>query len=179
MNHRLFEDWIISEEPLAANEKIELEDHLRSCNSCQQLLTAWKATEEKLRDVQMVAPRAGFTERWQSRLVADLAKKQKLQSLWLLVFYLTGAISMFLILGLLTLPLFLSPEPFLLAVAIWITKWYSTLDVVLEFVAIVFKTMNRIVPITLWIGITVALCSLSSLWIIAYRRLTSAWRIVR
>jgi hypothetical protein len=179
MNHQLFEDRIISEEPQTTSEKIALEDHLRSCNSCQLYQASWKATEEKLRNVQMVSPRNGFTERWQAGLVADLVRKQKHQSLWLLVIYMTGAITMFLLLGLLALPLLLSPEPLFLALALWITKWISTLDIVFDFISILLKTMNRIVPLTLWIGIGVALCSLSSLWFVAYRRLSSAWRIVR
>lgn len=179
MNHRFFEDRIISEEPLTTTQRIELEDHLRSCNSCQQFQTSWKATEEKLQNVQMVAPRDGFTDRWQAYLATDLVKKQKQQSLWLLLIYLTGAIVMFILFGLLALPLLLSPEPLLMALALWITNWVSTLEVVFDFVTILFKTMNRIVPITLWVGIGVALCSLSSLWLVAFRRLSSSWRIVR
>ena len=178
MNHRPFEDWLFADQPLSATEKVALDQHLQVCDACRQLSCAWGDVETGLRKAPLVQPGEGFTQRWQTRLAADQARRQRRQTLWLLAFYLGGAAVLLLLLALMAVPLLESPAPVILALAARVTSWLSTTEVVIEFISTLFKTIFSVVPASLWIGIGVALLSLSSLWIVAFRRLTSTRRIV-
>ncbi|MDD2694750.1 MAG: zf-HC2 domain-containing protein, partial [Anaerolineales bacterium] len=67
MNHRPFEDWIFSEEPLSPVERADLEAHLQACAACQKLSTNWQEVSGALHTAPMLSPAPGFSSRWQER----------------------------------------------------------------------------------------------------------------
>jgi hypothetical protein len=66
MNHRPFEDWLLEDQTLTPEQNHELQSHLRVCNSC----TSIAESNVALRATRRISPAAGFTERFQTRLVA-------------------------------------------------------------------------------------------------------------
>jgi hypothetical protein len=75
MVHKPFESWIVLEEPLLPDEEQRLHEHIESCESCRQLSTSWEEVQGFFQELPMERPLAGFTNRWQARLV-DLSAKE-------------------------------------------------------------------------------------------------------
>ncbi len=76
MNHRKYEDlFFVSQDPqsrrLDPEQLAELNLHLEGCQSCQQLVTAWREVDQAFERSPIVLPETGFTSRWQRRLEAD------------------------------------------------------------------------------------------------------------
>ena len=72
MDHRPFENWLLDNKSLTANEQQQLNSHLRECPSC----VALAEVDLALKSVKIAAPAAGFTDRFQARLAA---RKQALR----------------------------------------------------------------------------------------------------
>jgi hypothetical protein len=66
MDHRPFEDWLVSETPLSPRQKHELAAHLKTCRAC----SAISEVDLALHAVRQAEPAAGFSDRFQVRLVA-------------------------------------------------------------------------------------------------------------
>jgi predicted anti-sigma-YlaC factor YlaD len=178
MNHQPFEDWLFADYTLSSSEKAALEQHLQVCDACRELAGAWGEIEMLFRRAPLVQPEVGFAQRWHTRLANQQEKRQRRQTLGLFAFYVGGAAILLLMLILMAVPFLQSPAPIILALAVRFTSWFSIIDVVIEFMSTLLKTIYSVVPTTLWIGIGVALLSLCFIWIIAFRRLTSTRRIV-
>ncbi len=91
MNHRPFEDWLLSEEPLTSKEKRALQDHLQTCSQCAALAEVDLA----LKSVKVAAPDEGFASRFQVRLVAQ-KKALRRRNFWgFLILVLSVAVIVF------------------------------------------------------------------------------------
>lgn len=178
MNHQFFEERLLSDEPLSKEEKDILDEHLSSCEACQQLARAWIQISTQLHYANHKEPQPGFTKKWQSRLNAKLEKQQKVKVIWLLSFYLLMAFVLTMILLLYFTPIIKLPLPYLFAFTIRITNWLSIFIAVFEFIRTFTGSIFRVVPATLWLGMGTALASLSVLWILTFRRLVYARRIL-
>ena len=66
MNHQPFETWLLEEQPLNIEQKRELKAHLQACKYCNALFETGLALNSK----KMVSPAAGFTARFEKRLIA-------------------------------------------------------------------------------------------------------------
>jgi hypothetical protein len=73
MNHRPFEDWLLNGEPLSPVQSSELHTHLAGCEYCSSLAEVNAA----LRTVQVVAPAAGFSDRFETRLQGQRARQRR------------------------------------------------------------------------------------------------------
>ncbi|MCS6908370.1 MAG: zf-HC2 domain-containing protein [Anaerolineales bacterium] len=115
MNHRFFEERLFTDEPLTAQERLFLEQHLRSCERCRTLHAAWQETQLVLESAGWVAPRAGFSQRWQKRYVQREARTQQRRALALFVINaLLAALFAFPVFALVVF----SPQPLWLRVVI-------------------------------------------------------------
>jgi anti-sigma factor RsiW len=94
MNHRSFEEWLLSGETLSAEEEKSLQDHLATCNSCPPLAEAWKLAAREIKQVPAVHPRAGFTQRWELRLQEVRYERQRRVTFILLGLFILGAIGL-------------------------------------------------------------------------------------
>lgn len=65
MSHSPYEDWLLSEDRLPPADRRELEGHLAICPRCQHMAEAWSEARRALGQAPMVAPAAGFVDRWQ------------------------------------------------------------------------------------------------------------------
>jgi len=77
MNHRPFEDWLLNDMPITHEQKRDLDLHTRTCASCSALVETGIA----LKSVKKVAPQAGFTTRFQSRL-AERKLVERRRKIW-------------------------------------------------------------------------------------------------
>lgn len=73
MNHQPFEDWLLSDSPLAPADRRLLEAHLRECRACAALAEVNLA----LQSARPVSPPPGFVERFRQRLAARRQSQRK------------------------------------------------------------------------------------------------------
>jgi len=86
MNHRPFEDWLLEDQPITSEQQRDLQAHLRVCTSCSAIAESNLA----LHSTRQVLPAAGFTERFQSRLVQRRREQRWRQVIGSLVLVLGG-----------------------------------------------------------------------------------------
>ncbi|HAF61825.1 MAG TPA: hypothetical protein DCK95_05820 [Anaerolineaceae bacterium] len=68
MNHKQFERWILDDSPLNEEQQQILDAHLLTCEHCQKLNHGWKNSLKAITASPYIAPAAGFSDRWQSKL---------------------------------------------------------------------------------------------------------------
>ncbi len=92
MNHQPFRDWLLADESLSEQQAKALQEHLRTCDTCNRLGTAWGEVEAVISRAALFEPASGFVERWQVRLVAQQLHQQKVKG-W----YVIGATSLLVV----------------------------------------------------------------------------------
>lgn len=177
MNHQPFKDWLLSEEPLEAQQSQALQQHLRECADCRQVENAWADASALLRRTPYAAPAPGFTHRWQQRLAAQRVQAQRKQA-WVAIAVTAGiAFVLIVLFGTHVLDLLASPASLLLA---WIARLASLLSVY-GILQEVFSVLGRVPPMVPAIALFFAVgfvCFLSVAWLATYRQLTTARRVV-
>jgi len=86
MDHRQYEDWLLDDERLTADQDRELRIHLRSCPTCNTLAQA----NLSLRSSAVIAPAPGFTLRFQVRLAAQRKVERRRTSIGLFLLAIVG-----------------------------------------------------------------------------------------
>lgn len=169
MNHRPFEDWLLENQSLTPAQKQELKNHLKTCASC----TALTEVDLALKSTSQVAPRSGFTERFQLRLAAE-RKKHRTRQLWGL-----GLLGLVILLsaGVVIFEFYTtwenSPVQILLAGMSWLVTMFSSVRTYGSIGFILLKVIARIIPLSLWLvaaggGFLVIFVWATSLWKLSY-----------
>ena len=175
--HQPFEDWLLSGELLAPDQSQELHSHLAECALCQRLQAVLQDVEHELRSAPLAEPGPAFVERWQIYLVADQLRKQRRQTLFILLFSLGGAGLLLALLGLFILPILSMPRPLLVASAYELLQVFQVTSNLGETTATLLRTIAAVIPLSMWVSIMVALGGLCAIWVIAIQRLTSPRRM--
>jgi hypothetical protein len=67
MNRHLpFEEWILADEVLPEDARRKLQLHLQECAQCRRIAERWQSARQCLQEAGMLAPAAGFTNRWKA-----------------------------------------------------------------------------------------------------------------
>ena len=185
MNHQTFEEWLFIsndevEDKLDSHQIEQLDKHLRSCSSCQQLADAWNKVENQLRASPIIAPATGFTNRWQERLEVDRLKRHERQTLGVLI---CGAVMIIILLMLLVFvaaPWMQSPHTLLFPIIYRLFTLANYTKAVSQFLLDVFHSISATIPSLTWWLLMVGLsCELGVLWIVSYQFFTTPRRILR
>src|SRR5512144_104381 len=86
MKHRPFEDWLLEETPLTPEQARDLQAHLRTCATCASL----KEVNSVLHMTRQVAPAAGFSTRFQTRLLVRKAEQRRRNMVGLILLIVGG-----------------------------------------------------------------------------------------
>ena len=89
MSHQPFEEWILADEGLGADERQALADHLTGCTACRRLSKSVAAVERTLTQAETAVPAPGFGARFAGRLESRRMRAGRQQG-WL-AFGLAGA----------------------------------------------------------------------------------------
>src|SRR5688572_16282036 len=169
MNHQPFEIWLLDDKHLTTIEKQELNTHLRTCKTCSALAE----TGLVLRSGKVVEPTAGFTLRFQEKLIIQKIAERR-RRLWGLIVLLVSG------LGLLTW--FASPYimTFLAAPIEWVTAGvgyllyiFTSLLAFTEVVQVFTRVLPNFIPPYAWMILFSAIAGFSLLWTV------SIWRFAR
>lgn len=176
-DHPYFEARLLSDAALSPDESQELQRHLQVCEACSQLAIAWNQVRAELRAATLLAPPEGFTQRWKERQELVRRQQHRRQVLVTLVFSVGGAALLFLILGLLALPLLISPRPALLVIVYQLTTFLSAASDAAEITRTLARALGNLVPPTLWVGLAVAAAGMLVIWVAAMLRLLKTGRV--
>lgn len=76
MEHQPFEHWMLEDLTLSLQQERALQEHLDTCAQCCQLRAGWQAARSQMRPAAVVAPRPGFSQRFQNNLAARKLQQQ-------------------------------------------------------------------------------------------------------
>jgi len=168
MDHRPFEDWLLEDKALTADEKRLLNTHLRDCPSC----TSLAEVDLALKSVRVVEPAAGFAERFRVRLEA---RKRILRQRNFWGFFVLVACALNL-LALVAWPLIEhlvhAPVDALTAWLSSILSFWASLQALLHAGEVLFKVMPSFVPAYIWMMVLFAAGGWSLLWIFSLMKFT-------
>jgi len=168
MDHRPFEDWLLDNPPLSADQKRQLGTHLRSCSAC----TALAEVDLALKSVRVAAPAAGFSDRFQVRLAARKKVLQR-RNFWGFVVLTLNVLGLFVWVSWPVLKdLIQSPVNWL---ATWISSLVSSwasLQAILRAGMVLFKVVPGFVPTYIWAVILFAAGGWSMVWIVSLMKFT-------
>lgn len=181
MNHPMYQEWLFSQEdePLDMEQQLALQAHLAECKECSALAEAWVAVDRQLRAMPQSAPMAGFTSRWQDRLLMDRQRAYRRQTILTLGFYGLG----FLVLTGLAIfffwPWLRSPQ------ALWWSWLYhglvfvSLADSLGEFLRTLLLASLQVIPTIGWLLIFGLICEAAVLWVVSFQMLTNPRRVTK
>ncbi len=169
MNHRPFEDWLLSNEPLPAPQKRELQDHLRTCAHCAALAEVNLALEL----ARMESPSEGFAARFQVRLAAQ-KKALRARNFWGF-FVLT--LSILGIAAWLAWPLikviFQSPVNLLASWLSYLVSLWASLQAVEQVSSTLLRVIPGFIPAYVWLAVLLGGCGTSLVWVLSLKKFTN------
>jgi len=169
MSHQPFEQWILDDRSLSADETQLLAKHAENCTNCSKLQEQWKIAEQLLKKAPVQPAPEGFTTRWQSTFMAKKAMQQKQNGKIFVFFLILGSFTSLLMY--LTLSI-LSGSP--VEVFIDLLKACSKLAVGISnfnlFLHSIFSYLPPVFPIILWILLSCSLVLMLTLWGLTFWR---------
>ncbi len=93
MSHQPFEQWILDDRSLSADETKLLAKHAENCVDCSKLQEQWKNAAQFLKKAPMYPAPEGFTARWQTSFMARKALQQKQNGKKFIFFLVLGSFS--------------------------------------------------------------------------------------
>jgi hypothetical protein len=168
MNHQPFEFWLLEDQPLDAEQKRELQDHLRSCTRCSAL----SETGLAFHTVRSVGPAAGFTHRFQGRLAAyKLAERRR--KIWGMTGFIAGGLALLAWLSAPALaPVIDSPAEWTAMVLSYLFFLFASLQAVGEVGLMFLRVAPGFIPSFAWMVLASAMAGMGLLWIVSIWRLT-------
>lgn len=104
MNHNPYENWILDDLPITADQKRELSIHMDECPECARLYQGWSSVQHTIRQTQIQPAPADFTAKWTSSLLHRKREQEKKQARNLAISLATGAVATLIALGIILLP---------------------------------------------------------------------------
>jgi hypothetical protein len=173
MDHRLFEDWLLKEEPLTPQQKRELDAHLQTCRSC----TALAEVDLAFRSVRQAEPAAGFVSRFQSHLSE---RKQALHRRNVLgfIFLILGVVGLLVVLVLPFLRSAIeSPVEILTSSLSWLVGMWASIQALFHAGSVLFRVAPGFVPVYIWGILLFCLSGWSLVWVYSLMRFTRLPRL--
>jgi hypothetical protein len=168
MDHRPFEDWLLDYPPLTTDQQHQLNTHLRTCSSCAALAEVDLA----LKSVKVAAPAAGFTDRFQVRL---LARKQTLRrrNFWGFALLTLSVLGLFVWVSWPVLKdLFQSPVNLLASWISSLASFWASFQAIFRAGMVLFKVVPGFVPAYIWAVILFAAGGWSLVWVVSLMKFT-------
>jgi hypothetical protein len=169
MNHQPFEEWLLNEKLISPKERLDLDAHLRICSYCSALAETGKA----LHSVKKVSPAAGFSVRFQARLVAQRAAELRRKRWGAVLFTFGGLVMLMWIAGPYMAAFFAAPAAWIAALVEWGIYVITTLQAVGQAGSVLLRMLPGFVSPFVFMVLVSALAGIGLLWSV------SIWRFVR
>jgi len=168
MDHRPFEDWLLENKVLAADEKRQLNLHLRNCSSC----TALAEVDLALKSTRMVEPATGFVDRFQVRL-ARRKKALRQRNVWGFLILTVSVVASLVWLGWPVLTdVVRSPVNWLASSLSSLLSLWATLQALFHAGAGIFKVVPGFLPTYVWMVVLFVAGGWCLLWVFSLMKFT-------
>jgi hypothetical protein len=177
MNHKIYEEWLVSNEELSPKDAATLREHLQYCESCSRLAIAWKEVDHRLADAPLVSPKSNFVDRWRVYLEADQQKRLRRQNSLMLfgTWTITGGILITLVV--VAWPILRSPKILLLAYLYQFVSLFKLINLMQDMIAIMSRSLSVSNALGWLVLLTGVFSALSVFWFISIRYLMSPRRL--
>lgn len=169
MNHRPFEDWLLDDRALTAEQTRELQSHLRGCTSC----TAIAESNLALHSTRMASPAAGFMDRFRVRWEGRRREQRWRQMVGTVVLVLVGSGLLSWLAGPVVQEVLRSPAQWITTVVSYFLFVLTSIRALSEIGSILLRILPNFVSPFGWFIMSMMVAGLGLLWII------SIWRFVR
>ena len=163
MDHRPFEDWLLEETPLNSEQKRDLNKHLRACTTSAALAEVNLA----LRSAKQAEPAAGFTERFQVRLVAEKLATRRRNAWGFVILTLS-------VVGVVTWAIWPMLKELAQSPVAMFSSWtaslsalWASLQAIFRAGLVLIKVAPGFVPVYVWAVILVTGGGLSAAWVVS------------
>ncbi len=170
MNHRPFEDWLLTDQPLDSQQQRELQNHLRDCASCNAIAESNMA----LRLTRMVSPEPGFADRFSLRLARRREEIARRQILGTIVLVLAGTALTVAVAGPYLQEALASPATWITAIVGYFLFVITTLQVLSEASEVLLSVLASFLTPAGWMVAALAFAGLATFWTYAIRRARQA-----
>lgn len=169
MNHQPFENWILDPRDMSPADREALDAHLAACPNCRRLQEKWLSLSTEIHNTPMLAPRSGFSRRWQAGLAERKLREQRRQA-WKFFMACSGAAAA-VFLGMVAYFLLTStPAEWIQAAMRALTSTVGTLTTARDLAS----TWMSLTPLgfNVVVGVALALtfCLLVGIWVLAIYR---------
>jgi len=165
MKHPQFEALLFDKAHLEREERVALEAHLRECEHCNAVATAWSDLEGKMRSSPQVEPATGFTERFCDRLVVYKRRKQERFTLAVILAILSSLIIVTVLFGAELLTFVPSAISFMLKSINGLVQLGGLLTILGDFALVLIEGITQSLPAGLLLAISVAASGLALFWV--------------
>ena len=169
MNHRPFEDWLLSDIPITPEQKRELDMHVRTCAYCAALVETGMA----LKTVKKVSPQAGFSARFQTRLAARKTVERRRRYFGSILFTVGGLVLLLWLASPYLLTFFSAPATWISVLVDWVVFLITTIQAMAQAGSVLLQVVPEFLSPFAWMILISALAGIGLLWTI------SIWRFVR
>ena len=168
MNHQPFELWLLEDRTLEPEQSRALQSHLQTCVHCSALAE----TGVQLKSARLAGSPAGFTARFQQRLIAHRVAERR-RRLWGILIFVAGGLSLLAWLGSPVLArLTASPAEWIALILSYIFFFVSALQALSEVGFVLLRVAPGFIPPFAWMVFASALAGMGLLWVISIWRLT-------
>ena len=168
MDHRPFEDWLLNNQNLSADENRQLNAHLQGCSSCSALAEVSLA----LKSVKMAAPAAGFEKRFQLRLEAQKKALQRRNFWGFLVLTLSVLSGLIWITWPVLKSMIQSPLDLLASWLSTVVSVWASIEALVQGGRVILKVIPGFIPIYVWIVVLLIAGGWSLLWVYSLKKFT-------
>ena len=166
MNHQPFEDWLLDDEPLTAQQERELHHHMHACASCAAIANANLALHSK----HLMEPAPGFSSRFQPRLAQWRRGQVRRQAVGTFVLVSAGLGSLYVLAGPAMVQAARSPAVWLREVTALVVSVLTLISVVEQLASILLRNLGALIPMGMWWAILAGGCGLVTIWVLVMRR---------
>ncbi len=164
MSHQPFEHMIFDRKDLSEDEAVSLDEHLLGCDQCTSLTAHWHEVDRLFRRAEPAAPEAGFSHRFQFKLVHQRHRAARRQIIGLVTMLTVGLVVTAGLFGAELISLSFSMASTLLKIVIDAIQAFTYVNLAGSFVwAILENTLGRISP-GIWLFISASLSFIVFVW---------------
>jgi anti-sigma factor RsiW len=165
MDHRPYENWLLDDERLTAEQERNLRAHLRNCPECASLDRANMA----LRAAPVSVPAAGFAARFEARLAAE-RKVQRRRNIFGWTLLLLIGMGVLLVLVAPYSAYFSSPVQFATILASSLINFGLTLRAASLIGNTLFDVFASFIPPSVWAFSFTLFGGVGFLWVFSFRK---------
>ncbi len=175
MNHQPFRGWLLADDELSVEQSRLLQEHLRDCQACRQINSAWQELEAVIERSSQLEPLPGFVDRWQIRLVEHRDHQQRLRGWYTIGATSLVVISLLVVMMIQVWSLIQNPDAFLAA---WLDQLagLASLYFTARNLALSINLLGPVYTLAAMVLVSGLISFTSVLWLATYRKISMVRR---